>query len=134
MRNRRQKLAELICHGEAVLNPKKWLAEEVGDLAVRIPNLDEIPSQSILPLAKLVVEGETDVGRLALMLDIDEVLLEEHLEVLAEFNFAERTRMGYKATPTGEHAFDAVGQRMLDRELFQMKARLQQLEQIRGTP
>ena len=124
-------LAVLICHGDAVLNPKKWLAEEASDLALRIPHLDEIPSQAILPLAKLVADGEADARKLALSLDIDEDKLDEYLDALCEFKFAEESLNGYKATPTGEQAFEAVGERMVTRELFAVKARLQQLEGLR---
>lgn len=126
-----KELATLICHGDAVLNPKKWLAEEASDLATRIPHLDEIPPQAILPLAKLVADGESDTRRLALGLDIDEAKLDEYLDALCEFEFAEWTGFGHKATTAGENAFRAVGERMVERELFQVKARLQQLEQLR---
>jgi hypothetical protein len=131
MSNRRQELAVLICHGGTALDPKKWLAEEVSDLATQIPHLDEIPPEAILPLAKLVVDGESDAKRLALALDIAEVELDEYLDALSEFKFADWTGGGYKATPAGEQAFDAVGQRMVTRELFQVKGRLEQLERLR---
>lgn len=131
MFNMRQELAVLICHGDAVLDPKKWLAEEASDLATRIPHLDEIPPQAILPLAKLVADGESDARRLALGLDIEEAKLDEYLDALSEFKFAEWTGGGYKATPAGEQAFDAVGQRMVARELFHVKGRLEQLERLR---
>lgn len=127
----RKELAELICHGDAVLNPKKWLAEEASDLATRIPNLDELPPQAILPLAKLVADGESDAQKLALALDIDEAKIAEYLDALCEFKFAEEAWNGCKATSAGEQAFEAVGQRMVARELFEVKARLQQLEQLR---
>ena len=123
-------LAALICHGDAVLDPKKWLAEEVSNLATRIPHLDEIPPQAILPLAKLVSDGESDIKRLALALNIDEAKLDEYLDALCEFKFAEWTGVGHKATTAGEDAFKAVGERMVQRELFQVKARLQQLGQL----
>jgi len=130
MLSKRQMLAVLICHGDEVLDPKKWLAEEASDLATRIPHLDQIPPQAILPLAKLVADGESDARRLVLALDIDEAKLDEYLDTLCEFRFAEEAMNGYKATPAGEQAFDAVGQRMVARELFHVKARLQQLEQL----
>ena len=126
----RKKLAVLICHGDAVLSPKKWLAEEASDLATRIRHLDEIPAQAILPLAKLVADGESDARKLALALDIEEAKIDDYLGVLLEFDFAEESSNGYKATPSGEQAFDAIGLRMVARELFQVKARLQQLEQL----
>ena len=130
MINKRQKIADLICHGSAVLNPKKWLAEESSDLAMRIPHLDEFPAQAILPLAKLVADGESDAGKLALGLDIDETKLAEYLDALCEFRFAEESGNGYKATLAGEHAFEAVGKRMVEREMFEVKRRLTQLEQL----
>jgi hypothetical protein len=131
MVNMRQRLAELICYGDAVLNPKKWLAEEVSDLATNIPNLDEIPPQAILPLAKLVANGECDAAKLALATDIDESKVDEYLEALCEFKFAEKTWNGYKSTQAGEQAFEAIGKRMVERELFEVKRRLQQLEDLR---
>lgn len=130
MFNRHQKLAVLICHGDAVLNPKKWLAEEASDLATKIPNLDEIPSQAILALAKLVAVGETDAKNLSLATDIDETKVDEYLEALCEFKFAEKTWNGYKATQTGEQVFEAIAQRMVARELFEVNARLQQLKEL----
>lgn len=131
MTNEIQELAVLICHGDAVLDPKKWLAEEASDLATRIPHLDEIPPQAILPLAKLVSDGPSDARRLSLALDIDEAKLDEYLDALCEFKFAEWTGIDHKATTAGEEAFKAVGEQMVERELFQVKARLQQLEQLR---
>lgn len=124
-------LAALICHGDAVHDPKKWLAEETNDLATLIPHLDEIPPQAILPLAKLVADGESDTRKLGLALDIDEAKLDEYLDALCEFKFAEWTGTSHKATTAGEDAFKAVGERMVERELFQVKTRLQQLEQLR---
>ena len=130
MSDAHKELAVLICHGDAILNPKQWLAEESSDLATRIPHLDEIPPQAILPLAKLVADGESDARKLALALDLEEAKLDEYLDALCEFKFAEEAGNGYKATSAGKHAFEAVGQKMVTRELFEVKARLQQLEQI----
>jgi hypothetical protein len=100
--NVRKEVADLICHGNSVLDPKKWLAEEASDLAIKIGQLDEIPPQALLPLAKLVVDGEADARRLASALDIEGGKLEEYLEALCEFKFVEQTGVGYKATPAGE--------------------------------
>lgn len=36
----RKELASLVRLGDVVLNPKRWLAEEVAYLALRIPHLD----------------------------------------------------------------------------------------------
>lgn len=131
MFNKRQELATLICYGDGVLNPRRWLAEESSDLAMRIPHLDEVPPQAILPLAKLVADGESDARKLALALDVDEAKLDEYLDVLCEFKFAEEAGNGYKATLTGEQAVDAVGERMVARELFALKGRLEWLEGLR---
>ncbi|MBK7417527.1 MAG: hypothetical protein IPJ38_23050 [Dechloromonas sp.] len=130
MFNRSQKLAALICHGDAVLNPKRWLAEEASDLAIKIADLDKISSRAILPLAKLVALGETDAKKLSLSMDIDESKVDEYLEALCEFKFAEKTWNGYKTTQTGEQVFEAIAKRMVERELFEVKSRLQQLEYL----
>jgi hypothetical protein len=126
----RKELAVLICHGDTVLSPKNWLAEEASDLATQFPHLDEIPSQAILPLAKLVADGESSAEKLEIVIDIDGGKLDEYLDALCEFKFVEETWNGYKATQTGEQVFDAVGRRMVARELFQLKSRLDQLEQL----
>ena len=131
MRDVRKELAELICYGDTILNHKRWLEEEVNNLALRVAHLDEFPSQAILPLAKLVADGELDARKMALSFDIDEAKLTEYLEALCEFKFAEATWNGYKATTDGQKAFDAIGGRMVERELFQIKGRLQQLERLR---
>lgn len=130
MVNMRQGLAELICHGDAILNPKKWLDQEVCHEALNIPNLDEFPSQAILPLAKLVANGESDARKLALATDIDESKAAEYLEALCEFKFVEKTWNGYKSTQAGERAFEAIGKRMVLRELSEVKGRLKQLEDL----
>lgn len=131
MVNMRQRLAELICHGDAILDPKKWLGEEVCHEALNIPHLDEIPLQAVFPLAKLVEKGECDARKLALATGIDESKVDEYLEALCEFKFAEKTLNGYKSTQTGEQAFEAIGKRMVNRELFEVGRRLEQLKNLR---
>ena len=79
---------------------------------------------------RLVANGEFDARKLALALDIDEAKLGEYLDALCQFKFAKETDNGYESTPTGVQAFEAVGQRMVARELFQLNARLQQLERL----
>lgn len=128
--NTRKELAELICHGSSVLNPRKWLAQEVNDLATRITHLDEIPLQAILVLAKLVADGDSDTSNFGLALDLDANELGKSLDALDEFKFVEGTLKGFKATELGEQAIDNIGQKMVNRELFEMKARLQQLESL----
>lgn len=125
-----KKIATLICNSGTTFNYKKWLAEETSDLAIQIPPLDEIPSQAIPPLAKLVADGESEARELALALDIDMSKLAEYLDALCEFKFTEDSGNGYKATSAGEQAVEALGQKMLARELFEVKARLQHLEQL----
>ncbi|WNG28962.1 hypothetical protein F0U62_36915 [Cystobacter fuscus] len=131
MTNILQGFADLICHGDAILNPKKWLAEEVSHEALNIPNLDEFSPQAILPLAVLVAKGECDAARLARATNIDKSKVDGYLEALCEFKFAEETGNGYKSTQAGEKAFEAIGKRMVERERFEVKRRLQQLEALR---
>lgn len=123
-------LAELICHSNAVVNPQKWLAEEACDLAFRIHHLDEIPAQAILPLAKLVEIGDSSLRTLTLSLDIDELMLAKYIEALCEFNFVEEAGKGFKATEAGKKAFEAVGERMVTRMLFEFKGQLEHLERL----
>jgi hypothetical protein len=126
-----KEVADLICYAREVLAPEKWLAEEVSDLAARIPHLDEISPQAILPLARLVAHGVSEATALARVLDIEQSKLTDYLDALCEFQFAEWTSSGYTATPAGAQAIDAVGQRMVARELFELKRRLEQLQAIR---
>ena len=126
----RKEVAGVICQNDAH-DRKKWLAEEAAHLATRIPHLDEIPAQAILPLAKLVADGEADVARLAQALGVEESILDEHLDALCEFKFAEWTGSGYTSTAAGAQAFDAIGQQMVARQLFELRRQLDQLEQLR---
>jgi hypothetical protein len=126
----RKEVSDLILHGDGI-DRSKWLAQEVGDLARRIPNLDEFSPKAVRPLAKLVADGETDANTLALALDIEEAQLEMYLDALCEFNFAEREGAVYKATPAGVQAFDAIGQRMVARELMGLPTWLEKLKRLR---
>lgn len=56
--------------------------------------------------------------------------LADYLDALAELKFAENTWVGYKATPAGEQALDAIGIQMVKRERFELKRRLEQLERL----
>ena len=125
--NVRKQLANLICNGQVVLTPSQWLAEEACSLATRIRNLDEIPPQAILPLAKLVAEGEADAKQLELGLGMDSAMLEGYLDKLCELQFAEQTWSGYRATPAGWQAFDAIGWQMVNRELVVLQGRVERL-------
>ena len=125
----RKEVASIICQNDAY-DRRKWLAQEAADLATRVPHLDEIPAQAILPLAKLVADGESDVARLAQALDIDKAILDEHLDALCEFKFAEWTGIGYTPTAAGAQAFDAIGQQMVARQLFELRRQLDQLERL----
>lgn len=69
-------------------------------------------------------------GQAALALEIDEAKLDEYLDALCEFNFAEWTGIRHESTPGRGEGFEAVGERMVERGLLQVKARLQQLERI----
>jgi len=126
----RKQLANLICNGEVVLTPRRWLAQEACSLATRIRNLDEIPPQAILPLAKLVAEGEADATQLEVRLGMDSAMLEEYLDKLCELQFAEQTWSGYRATPAGCRAFDAIGWQMVNRELFVLQGRVETLQRL----
>ncbi|QDE84485.1 hypothetical protein BHS07_24650 [Myxococcus xanthus] len=100
-------------------------------MATRIPHLDEIPHQAILPLAMLVAEGECNAAKLVHRVEIDESKAERYLEALCDFGFVEKTLGGYKSTRTGEQAFEAIGNRMVERELFEIGRRLEELKNLR---
>ena len=126
-----KKVAELICHSEEVLDPRRWLAEEAADMATEIPHLDEISSQAVLPLTKLVQVGAADANRLANALGIDVETIEEYLDQLCEFQFAEQDGTKLKATTAGERAFDAIGRRIINRQLYELKRQLEAVERLR---
>lgn len=127
----RKEVASIICQNDAY-DRRKWLAQEAADLATRVPHLDEIPAQAILPLAKLVADGESDVASLAQSLHIEERLLDDYLDALCEFKFVEWTGIGYIPTAVGAQAFDAIGQQMVARQLFELGRQLDQLKRLRS--
>lgn len=126
-----KEVSELICFCQIVLDPKRWLDEETSDLAFRIPHLDEIPSQAVRPLSTLVEVGATDAASVSRKLSIELDMAKEHLDQLCEFGFAEQDGADFQATQAGEQAFVEIGQRMIEREMFELKRRLEQVQRVR---
>lgn len=56
--------------------------------------------------------------------------LEESLEALLEFGFIVETDVGYKPTLRGETAFLALIKKMIARERFELKGRLEELDTL----
>lgn len=125
-----KKIAAQIGYSSSTLRYQTWLDEEVNDLALRIAGLDEFPSQALLPLVQIAANGEADCRRLALILDMEEATVEAYLQSLCDFKFVEETKNGYTVMPLGEQAFKAIGIKMVVRERFELKRRLQQLEKL----
>ncbi len=130
MHDIRLKIAAHICNGDAVLNYRGWLAQEAGDLALKIAGLDEIAPQAILPLVQMAANGEFEASALALVTDIEECDIQNLLDALCEYKFAEVTSNGYKATPSGEQVFIAIGKTMVIRERYELKRRLDYLDSL----
>lgn len=126
-----KKVAGLICHSETVLDPRRWLGEEVGDLATTIPNLDGISPQAIRPLAKLVEVGTADATRLSNALSIDLDTIGEYLDQLCEFDFVEQHGTGFQATTSGARALEAIGRRIINRQRYELRRQLEEVERIR---
>jgi len=61
---------------------------------------------------------------------MEEATVEGYLQSLCDFDFAEETGNGYTVTLLGEQAFKAIGMRMVNRERFELKRRLKQLEEL----
>ena len=125
-----QKIADHIIHGSHIVNYPRWLEEEVNDLALKIAHLDEIPFQAIVPLVRLASYGEANVRSLAIICSMEESTIENHIEALYHFKFIEKTDEGYIATPLGEKASKAIGNKMIIRESFDLKRRLAGIEGV----
>lgn len=130
MLNLGKKIADQIDYSNSTLRYPMWLDQEVNDLASSIAGLDAFPSQAILPLVKIAANGEVNCRRLALMLDMEEATVDDYLQSLFEFKFIKETVNGYTATPLGEQTFKAIGMRMVNRELYELKRRLDQLKKL----
>ena len=131
MLNTNRLIAQQICASDLAQARLKWLAEEQAELALRIRNLDEIPTQALLPLSHLAAVGSEDVPRLSVATDIDESRLEELLDRLVEFQFVREGGRGYVVTESGTAAFDAVAQKIVIREAFELRRRLEHAEHLR---
>lgn len=128
MLNISKNIADQILYSNSTLLYHLWLEEEVNDLASSIAGLDEFSFKAILPLVKIASSGEINIRYLAINLDIDEATLEGYLQSLCDFNFIEETANGYTATQRGEQAFKAIGKKMIMRERFELKRRLEQVD------
>ncbi len=123
-------IADQIQYSSSTLSYNAWLEEEVNDLALKIAGLDEFHFQAVLPLVQIAAAGEADLRHLALILGIEEAMLEGYLQSLCDFGFIKETQNGYTATQLGEQAFKGIGKKMVIRERFELKRRLEQLEKI----
>ena len=131
-----KKLAQLICSGKEVLDSSKWLALEVDGLIARIPALADLPPQAVLPLAKLVADGESTSWKLHLALGIQEALLDEYLDALYEVQFIDyetdpvTAEKVFVASKAGTDAFRAVGEKVVIHERLVLQGRLSQLNRL----
>lgn len=130
MRDITKEIAALICDIDG-LSRQKWLCQEVTELATSIAGLDELSKPAIFSLAHIVAYGESDARRLMSYFGISQIEIENALESLCEFKFVEKTSNGYTATLWGEKAFNIIGRQMVEREHFELRRRLQPLEELR---
>ena len=128
--NKTQELARLISEGDAVHDYQRWLAQEVGELTLKIPDLDKVPFSAIQLLVQMILMGDVSANKLVLTIDTDENNVQEWLDNLCEFSFAEETENGYKSTLVGQNVINALGKLMVNRELMVIKARLERLESV----
>lgn len=131
-----KRLYQLICHGKEVLDTSKLLALEMDGLIPRIPALAELPHQAVLPLAKLVADGEATAWTLHLALDIQEADIAEHLDALYEAKFVDyetdpvTAENVFVATKSGADAFLEISKRVVTHERLVLQARLDQLNRL----
>ncbi|TPL71390.1 hypothetical protein [Mesorhizobium sp. B2-3-15] len=125
----RRETADLILSGDN-LNYRRWLAQEVGDLASKISNLDAFSPMAILPLAKIAGYGDANASRLAVACDMELSELQTHLDALREFGFIEDTSSGFDITPLGERAFLAISRNIVVRERYELKGRLEKINRL----
>jgi len=130
MSDLKKKMAEEICFGDASIDPKKWFAQEINNLALKFAGLDEIPILAVLPLAHLSANGPADEQGLARAIGIGQAEVTTYLEALCEFKFVKECATGYEATEIGEKAFSSIGQNVIIRKRFEMKNHLEHLDQL----
>ncbi len=109
----------------------RWLASEQADLALKVGNLDEVPADSLLPLAHLAANGSTDFDGLVAATNLEPERLNECLERLCEFGFAREDVNVYEATDAGCNAFDGLAKKAVIREVFELEGRLQYAKRLR---
>jgi len=109
---------------------REWLAQEAGDLALRIANFDLISPLAVLPLARISAYGEADIEQLAEGCGMDPADLQYHLAALSEFGFVEESDSGFDVTPLGMRAFIAIGRNMIIRERYELKRRFEALDRV----
>lgn len=128
MFNLDNKVADELCFGDRSLNTKKWLHEEVDDLALRMAGLDAIPIMAVFPLAQLSAKGPSDEQTLVQATGLDLPIIEACLEALGEYKFVEECSAGYVASDKGNKAFRAIGKNMIMRRRLEMKSMYEHLD------
>lgn len=128
-----QRVAEVI--GNYVDDPSwsayRWYEEEINDLALKFAVLDYLPKKALVTLARLSAQGPLDTKALARETEFDTAELEDHLDALLENNLVATCANGFETTDSGKEVFRALGTKLVNRKLFEMKGRIDHLESIR---
>ena len=122
-----RKVAAEICFGDLSLNPQRWFEEEVNDLALRFPGLDEMPIAAILPLAQLSANGPLTEADLVRTTGLELSVVDNCLGALCEQKLASECNAGFEATDKGKDVFRAIGTKLVIRRRFEMKGRYEHL-------
>jgi hypothetical protein len=142
-----RKLAHEISLGDLSLNPKKWLSEEVNELATKFPGFDDMPFWSISVLGQVSAIGPSTKKALVCATCLELKAVEECLEALTEYKFVMECRatyeandeatyketlevnneLTYEATINGRMAFRSIGTNLIRRKKFELKGKYEAL-------
>ena len=130
MLNVEGKVANEVCAGGQSLDPKRWLEEEINDLALRFPGLFELPIATILPLAQLSAIGPMTRADLVGVTEQEMSVVEDCLGVLCEYTLARECSVGFEATDKGKDVFLAIGTQLIIRKRLEMKSEYERLDSL----
>lgn len=119
--------SELILSPWSSLLPKRWLDQEVNELALSVSGLDEFKFEAVQVLAKIVEHGSIHANGIYGSVYCSEIDTDGFLEDLEINGFIEQSISGYSATKKGVTAFNELGRRIANRYIFELDNRLKSL-------
>ena len=122
----------------SIKNPidrRKWLSAEKNALGLKHHGLDELSTDSILPLVTLYTNGSLEFGEIDEILrvaEIDSSNLQDYIDIAIEYDFLSECQASghYELTEKGISACKDIFKNVVTRIRYELKNELKDLDRI----